>query len=70
MVKSMTDRKFNLTYFSPKVEKRTSPIHGRGLFSKAAIKKGEIIVVKGGYVFAKNQRDEIARDRTIRNSNH
>jgi hypothetical protein len=43
----MTDRQLNLTYFSPKVEKRTSPIEGRGLFSKANIKKGEVVVVKG-----------------------
>ena len=55
----MTDRQLNLTYFSPKVEKRTSPIEGRGLFSKANIKKGEVVVVKGGYILTKNQRDEI-----------
>src|ERR1700730_2217857 len=55
----MTDRQVNLTYFSPKVEKRTSPIEGRGLFSKANIKKGEVVVVKGGYILTKNQRDEI-----------
>jgi len=55
----MGDRQVNLTYFSPKVEKRTSPIEGRGLFSKANIKKGEVVVVKGGYILTKNQRDEI-----------
>ena len=55
----MTDRQLNLTYFSPKVEKRTSRIEGRGLFSKANIKKGEVVVVKGGYILTKNQRDEI-----------
>jgi SET domain-containing protein len=58
----MTDRQVNLTYFSPKVEKRMSPIDGRGLFSKAIIKKGEVVVVKGGYVLTRRQRDAIARE--------
>jgi len=58
----MSDRQINLTYFSPKVEKRLSPIEGRGLFSKTDIKKGEVVVVKGGYVLTKNQRDEIGRE--------
>jgi uncharacterized protein len=58
----MTDQRFNLTYFSHKVEKRTSSIHGRGLFSKDPLKKGEIAVVKGGYILTKNQRDEIGQE--------
>ena len=58
----MTDRKLDLTWFSPKVEKRKSQIDGRGLFAKAAIKKAEIVVVKGGYVLTRNQRDEIAKE--------
>ena len=40
--------KFNLTYFSPKVEKRKSAIDGRGLFARENIRPGEIVVVKGG----------------------
>jgi SET domain-containing protein len=52
----------NLTYFSPKVEKRESDIEGRGLFSKDGIKAGEVVVVKGGYVLTKAQRDEIGRE--------
>ena len=40
----------NLTYFSPKTEKRGSNIEGRGLFAKEMISKGEIVVVKGGYI--------------------
>ena len=32
----------NLTYFSPKIEKRASLIDGRGLFATAAITKGEV----------------------------
>jgi hypothetical protein len=58
----MNHPKFNLTYFSPKVEKRTSPIHGRGLFSVDHIYKGEIVVVKGGYILTKTQRDEIGKE--------
>jgi len=51
-----------LTYFSPRVEKRRSAIHGRGLFAKSAIRKGEIAVVKGGYVLTKAQRDLVAQE--------
>jgi len=54
--------KLNLTYFSPRVEKRTSAIHGRGLFSIDNINKGEIVVVKGGYILTKNQRGEIGKE--------
>ena len=42
----MTD----LTYRSPGTEVRESPIHGRGLFARNAIAKGEIVAVKGGHV--------------------
>jgi hypothetical protein len=49
-----------LTYFSPRVEKRASPIHGRGLFAKETIAKDEIVVVKGGYVLTREQRDRIS----------
>jgi hypothetical protein len=52
----------NLTYFSPKVEKRESRIEGRGLFAKQAIKAGEVVVVKGGYVMTKAQRDAIGEE--------
>jgi SET domain-containing protein len=41
----------NLSYLSPKAEVRRSPIHGKGLFAVRAIKKGEIVAVKGGYIF-------------------
>jgi hypothetical protein len=52
----------HLTYFSPKVEKRKSGIEGRGLFAKDDITAGEVVVVKGGYVLTKAQRDEIGRE--------
>jgi uncharacterized protein len=40
----------NLTYISPKAEKRQSRTHGRGLFAKEYIAKGEVVAVKGGYI--------------------
>ena len=58
----MPNRQFNLTYFSPKIEKRISPIQGRGLFAKADIEKGEVVVVKDGYVLTKSQPDEIGKE--------
>ena len=41
----------NLSYISPKAEVRESPIHGRGLFAREAFAAGEVVCVKGGYVF-------------------
>ncbi|MDE2756058.1 MAG: SET domain-containing protein-lysine N-methyltransferase [Acidobacteriota bacterium] len=49
----------NLTYFSPKTEKRRSNIDGRGLFAREHIAKGEVVVMKGGYVLSRVQRDEV-----------
>ena len=51
----------DLTCFSPKAEKRGSEIEGRGLFAKEPISEGEIVVVKGGYVMSRAQRDEVGR---------
>lgn len=48
------------TWFSDKVEKRDSTIEGRGLFCVDAIKMGETVVVKGGHVFDRGTRDELA----------
>jgi SET domain-containing protein len=39
-----------LSYRSPKTEVRESKIHGRGLFAKADVAQGEIVVVKGGHI--------------------
>ena len=52
------------SWFSAKVEKRGSPIQGRGLFAREAIAAGEIVAVKGGTVmdsaaFAR-VRDEVS----------
>jgi SET domain-containing protein len=39
-----------LSYRSRKTEVRSSPIHGRGLFSKGNIGKGEVVLIKGGHI--------------------
>jgi uncharacterized protein len=52
----------DLTYRSPKTEVRESAIHGRGLFAKAAIPRGEIVAVKGGYIVSKETWTELERD--------
>lgn len=41
----------NLSYISPKAAIKNSPIHGKGLFAAELIAKGEILCVKGGYIF-------------------
>jgi hypothetical protein len=41
----------SLSYLSPKAAPKKSPIHGTGLFAVEPIAKGEIVCVKGGYVF-------------------
>jgi SET domain-containing protein len=54
----MTD----LTYRSPKTEVKDSPIHGKGLFASAAIARGEIVAVKGGYILNGEQWTAIEKD--------
>jgi len=41
----------NLSYISPKAIVKESPIHGRGLFACEPIATGEIVAIKGGYIF-------------------
>jgi uncharacterized protein len=45
----------DLTYRSPKTEVRASPIHGKGLFAKQAIARGETVAVKGGHVLSRGE---------------
>jgi len=49
----------NLSYRSPKTMVKESPIHGRGLFAREPIAKGEIVAIKGGYVFDLSTRHEV-----------
>jgi uncharacterized protein len=49
-----------LSYLSPKAAVQPSPIHGRGLFAVGEFRPGEIVCVKGGYVFTRAALSEIA----------
>lgn len=50
-----------LAWFSPKVEKRDSPIEGTGLFALEPIPAGELVVIKGGHVFSRKRRDQLEK---------
>jgi|Napbiome12C3dose_1001474.scaffolds.fasta_scaffold00006_83 SET domain-containing protein len=53
------------SYRSPKTEVRKSTVHGRGLFAKERIKRGELIAIKGGHKINRkklNQYRDIIRD--------
>ena len=50
------------THFSPKVEHRDSAIHGRGVFARAAIARGEVVIVKGGHIMDTATRDRVGRE--------
>ena len=49
----------NLSYISPKAVVLESPIHGRGLFAAGAFAEGELVCVKGGYVFGRETLREM-----------
>jgi hypothetical protein len=49
-----------LSYLSPKAGVRNSPIHGRGLFAIGEFRPGEIVCIKGGYIFDRAALGEIA----------
>lgn len=40
-----------LSYLSSRTIVKESPIEGRGLFAKEPIPRGEIVAIKGGYIF-------------------
>jgi len=49
-----------LSYLSPKAGVQPSPIHGRGLFATGIFDAGEIVCVKGGYIFTRAALEELA----------
>lgn len=49
-----------LSYLSPKAGVRTSRIHGRGLFALGEFRPGDIVCIKGGYIFDRAALGEIA----------
>jgi len=58
----MTAETKPLSYLSKKTAVKPSPIHGKGLFATAPIRKGEVVCVKGGHVFTgENLRGITAR---------
>lgn len=50
-----------MTYRSPKTEVRQSLIQGKGLFAKEQISKGEIVAIKGGAIFIKEEWEELEK---------
>jgi uncharacterized protein len=51
----------DLSYLSPKVAAKKSPIHGIGLFATEQITSGEIVCVKGGYIFNRQTLDSMPK---------
>jgi hypothetical protein len=49
----------NLSYRSAKVAVQESPIHGRGLFAVEPIAQGEIVAIKGGYIFTRDTLQQV-----------
>ena len=56
----MPDPPAPLCYLSPKAAVQSSQIHGRGLFALGEFQPGEIVCVKGGYIFNRATLGEIA----------
>ena len=50
---------YHLSFISPKAAVRESKIHGKGLFATEPISKGEIVCIKGGYIFDRRKLDEL-----------
>jgi len=51
-----------LSYRSPQTEVKKSRIHGKGLFAKSAIPRGQLVAVKGGYIVAASAWNDLERD--------
>lgn len=57
MIKNMP----NLSYISPKAAVKESSIQGRGLFAAKAIRRGEIVAVKGGHIFNRETLERVQK---------
>ena len=51
----------NLSYISPKAAVKDSSIQGRGLFAIDAIRKGEIVCIKGGHIFDRDTLRQVSQ---------
>jgi uncharacterized protein len=49
------------SYLSLKAAVKQSPIQGRGLFAVAPIDKGEIVCIKGGYIFNRQTLQKVSQ---------
>jgi SET domain-containing protein len=49
----------NLSFISPKAAVKESAIHGKGLFATEPITSGEIVCIKGGYIFNRQTLDSM-----------
>jgi hypothetical protein len=49
-----------LSYLSPKVTVKPSPIQGRGLFAAEPILKNEVVCVKGGHIFGREKLHQVS----------
>ena len=49
-----------LSYISPKAAVKESPIQGSGLFAAEDIEEGEIVCIKGGAIFNREQLREVS----------
>jgi SET domain-containing protein len=49
------------SYLSQKTRIGKSPIHGRGLFAAAPIRKGEIVAIKGGHILDRRTLSKVHR---------
>src|SRR5215471_11869304 len=47
------------SFLSPKTEVRASAIHGRGLFAREKIARGQIVAIKGGHIFDRAMLDRL-----------
>jgi SET domain-containing protein len=52
----------NLSYISSKAVVKESSIQGRGLFAAVPISKGEIVCIKGGYVFNREALRQVTKE--------
>ncbi|MEP7132991.1 MAG: SET domain-containing protein-lysine N-methyltransferase [Acidobacteriota bacterium] len=50
----------DLSWRSPKTQVRASPIQGRGLFAAESIGAGEVVAIKGGVIFGRDDLPEVA----------
>jgi len=51
----MNSSRLSLSFISPKLEIKRHKIHGLGMFANKDIRKGEIVITKGGHILTRNE---------------